>query len=1168
MDDDNDETISTLSDKASSAAASVTIPKGPRRSKTTVLEEAASFPIPQGQSARNTFGGECGVQDVSGCASLPPSMIKTYSDVRKNRALSLCKFGVAVMSPSLKAPVAEVLSRITQLCGGRMQEQWLDAAIFQTDPELWPPCDILWTLWSSDLPLEKLKAYVDRVEPMELNEVTGLLDLRDRSKTLRECVKWGIPVPRFLQCDRDGSLEPSIIDHEDYILIDGQRLDKPFVEKPIRSVDRDIYVYYPRSAGGGRVRLGWQGWGDAEFLGGRAYVRRNGSYVYECFIPSEGFELRLGVVGSSYVNAEAKQQLPVSRSCEQSMPQFIPVSLEPGEKQLARKAALAFGQRTFNLFALRTQHRCSGTLGADQKRKGDDQRNVFVHDIDVENGGIPSHPTPALIEDIARNLLDEIRNHRSYSKRKEVLWSLSAASGSSRRWNKARAGSKNIGLRQQTDDSNPRSVTRVMSWPAINGSQADGEEDDPDLFDYDPFEDLPEEESLMSPKVSGTETERLDAQRRKTVQVGVLQRGTSSLSSESQASLHEPDLLAVLAVLRHGDRTPKQKVKLKLQVAGCVEDPRFFLGMLIGSILGTDMALRVRTVQVGAFDLRSSEQMRRLHDLLQAVRVEECKPKDAPREASDGPVVTNTSQPSLPIEPDSPENKDGTKSAPADVLDARPDLKGKPTASGLVSKSGDLLAAACNALKKFSDVHAKIEAEKDLLKVSLKWGGELTRVGEMQAKGLGKKFKQSVYSSEDMAHMHASLRHDLKVHSSNEPRCAQTAAAFAQGLLSLDCPLPAVQVSFVRMDGLGRLDLDGHTRKFKHSELMEPAKERSRALLESGDIIDDKFEKEVLCVPQCFQRVQVELENCRQNFGTVRTALEKLASAVEELEQELKLASGHTKKHTKLQETLPLIRQRWDDFVKDLKGEPKRVPPEMVADILDHAKYDMRHSMPILEAAGSFDELNRSFRAVYSLSSSIASYAELGEYGTNREEKFEIARAFLRPMLRKLRWDLRVASGAELGEEEEHVRRHNELFQPMPSSPKGEAAVPAEPPVRSRLYFAHHSQMQTLINLFRWADEPGACRFLSPAGEHYLSRMPLPLGYLCHLVLKLWRHPDEDDNNKRYMVRLEFSPGDEGSSTCNAEAPVADGVILHEGIPLTELDKFLSELLTEEDRKI
>jgi len=207
-----------------------------------------------------------------------------------------------------------------------------------------------------------------------------------------------------------------------------------------------------------------------------------------------------------------------------------------------------------------------------------------------------------------------------------------------------------------------------MSWPAINGSQADGEEDDPDLFDYDPFEDLPEEESLMSPKVSGTETERLDAQRRKTVQVGVLQRGTSSLSSESQASLHEPDLLAVLAVLRHGDRTPKQKVKLKLQVAGCVEDPRFFLGMLIGSILGTDMALRVRTVQVGAFDLRSSEQMRRLHDLLQAVRVEECKPKDAPREASDSPVVTNASQPSLPIEPDSPENKDGTKSAPADVL--------------------------------------------------------------------------------------------------------------------------------------------------------------------------------------------------------------------------------------------------------------------------------------------------------------------------------------------------------------------------------------------------------------------------------------------------------------------------------------------------------------------
>jgi len=158
--------------------------------------------------------------------------------------------------------------------------------------------------------------------------------------------------------------------------------------------------------------------------------------------------------------------------------------------------------------------------------------------------------------------------------------------------------------------------------------------------------------------------------------------------------------------------------------------------------------------------------------------------------------------------------------------------------------------------------------------------------------------------------------------------------------------------------------------------------------------------------------------------------------------------------------------------------------------------------------------------------------------------------------------DLRVASGAELGEEEEHMRRHNELFTPAAWSgnQEGEAGG-VEPPVRSRLYFAHHSQMQTLLNLLRWA--PSKYKFLSQTGEDYLSKMPLPLGYLCHLVLKLWRHHNAPDDEK-YMVTLELSPGDEGSST-DDEAPVADAALLHEGFPLVEFDKFLSELLADEE---
>ena len=33
---------------------------------------------------------------------------------------------------------------------------------------------------------------------------------------------------------------------EDYILVDGQRFDKPFVEKPVSGENHNVWIYYPR----------------------------------------------------------------------------------------------------------------------------------------------------------------------------------------------------------------------------------------------------------------------------------------------------------------------------------------------------------------------------------------------------------------------------------------------------------------------------------------------------------------------------------------------------------------------------------------------------------------------------------------------------------------------------------------------------------------------------------------------------------------------------------------------------------------------------------------------------------------------------------------------------------------------------------------------------------
>lgn len=74
-----------------------------------------------------------------------------------------------------------------------------------------------------------------------MNNVSTEHVLRDRRLFYHVLGRHGIPVPRHAFMIRSGPVEKhSILDeHDDYVVVDGVRFNKPFVEKP---VDAEVRV--------------------------------------------------------------------------------------------------------------------------------------------------------------------------------------------------------------------------------------------------------------------------------------------------------------------------------------------------------------------------------------------------------------------------------------------------------------------------------------------------------------------------------------------------------------------------------------------------------------------------------------------------------------------------------------------------------------------------------------------------------------------------------------------------------------------------------------------------------------------------------------------------------------------------------------------------------------
>jgi hypothetical protein len=87
----------------------------------------------------------------------------------------------------------------------------------------------------------------------------------------------------------------------------GFTLRKPFVEKPANGDDHDVFIYFAPADGGGAQHL-FRKTDDccSVFLPGHNTLRQ-GSFIYEQFIPTDGFDIKVYTVGSEYFHAEGRK---------------------------------------------------------------------------------------------------------------------------------------------------------------------------------------------------------------------------------------------------------------------------------------------------------------------------------------------------------------------------------------------------------------------------------------------------------------------------------------------------------------------------------------------------------------------------------------------------------------------------------------------------------------------------------------------------------------------------------------------------------------------------------------------------------------------------------------------------------------------------------------------
>ncbi|KAF4751960.1 hypothetical protein FOZ62_000660, partial [Perkinsus olseni] len=233
--------------------------------------------------------------------------------------------------------------------------------ILEQDVSEWPIVQCYVSFHSKGFPLYKSLEYVKMRHPVEINKVEDQLKLRNRLTVYETLKSHDIPCPDFMAIDHLDYGDHQFVEADDYIIYDGRKLKKPFVEKPLDGDDHNIWIYYPTNVGGGCKKL-FRKIGDksSEFDSKQSRIRKDKKYLYEPFLPTGGMDVKVYMVGEMYSHAEARKAPTVDGKVmrnKNGKEIRYPITLSEVEKACGALIVQAFGQFVTGFDVLRTTGR-------------------------------------------------------------------------------------------------------------------------------------------------------------------------------------------------------------------------------------------------------------------------------------------------------------------------------------------------------------------------------------------------------------------------------------------------------------------------------------------------------------------------------------------------------------------------------------------------------------------------------------------------------------------------------------------------------------------------------------------------------------------------------------------------------------------------------------------